>query len=303
MAVGLSLPFSAATVGKVSTQNTNLNIRSGTGTGYSVVASAPRNSYLTVEDEKNGWLKVRYAENSYGWVSDDYISDISSKTRYVTTSYGKLNVRSGAGKGYSVKDRLAKGTQVLVIAESGNWSQIVYGGSKLGWVSNEFLTSRSGSQSSSSAVYLSVPRYSQTDSRWRYDKLGSSSYTIGGAGCTTTCIAMAETYLRGYTVYPDAMEDELSYSKYGDLYWPNGYNAVFSKDLSLILSELKAGRPVLVGAKTYSGGQHWVLVTGYNGGGLTASSFVINDPGTSARTDLSQFFSAFPVFYKLVTVS
>ena len=303
MVIGLSLPFGAATVGKVSTQNSGLNIRSGAGTGYSIVSSAPRNSYLTVEGEQDGWLKVSYGANSYGWVSDDYITDVSSKTRCVTTSYGKLNVRSGAGKGYSVKDRLSKGTEVLVIAENGGWSQIVYGGNKLGWVSNEFLTSAAGSQSSVSSVYLSIPRYSQTDSRWRYDKLGNSSRTIGSAGCTTTCIAMAETHLRGYTVYPDAMEDELSYSSSGDLYWPKGYNAVFSKDFSLILSELKSGRPVLVGSKTYSGGQHWVLVTGYNGGGLTASSFIINDPGTSARKTLDQFFSAFPVFYKLVTVS
>lgn len=298
----LSLPFTAATVGKVSTNSTGLNVRSGAGTGYSIVSSAPKNTYLTIESEKDGWLKVRYGENNYGWVSDDYITDVPSKTRYVTTSYGKLNVRSGASKNYSVLTRLPKGTEVLVISESGGWSKIVYSGNKVGWVSSEFLTSKASSSTSSEAVYLSIPRYSQTDSRWRYERLGNSSRTIGSSGCTTTCIAMAETYLRGYTVYPNAMENELSYSKSGDLYWPNGYNAIFSKDFSAILSELRAGRPVLVGSKTYSGGQHWVLVTGYNGGGLKASSFIINDPGTSARTNLSQFFSAFPVFYKLVTV-
>lgn len=312
MAVFLSLPLTAATVGKVATNNTSLNVRSGAGTGYSIVSSAPKNSYLTVESEKDGWLKVRYGANNYGWVSDDYITSVPSKSRYVTTSYGKLNVRSGAGKGYSIVTRLSRGTEVLVISESGNWSKIVYNGNKVGWVSSEFLTSAgstgSGSASDntttpvSGAVHLSIPRYSQTDSRWKYDYLGYSSKTIGSSGCTTTCIAMAETHLRGYTVYPDAMENELSYSSGGDLYWPNGYNAVFSKDFSLILSELRAGRPVLVGSKTYSGGQHWVLVTGYNGGGLKASSFIINDPGASARTNLSQFFSAFPVFYKLVTV-
>ena len=85
MVIGLSLPFGAATVGRVSTQNSGLNIRSGAGTGYSIVSSAPKNAYLTVEDEKNGWLKVRYGENSYGWVSDGYITDVPSKIRRVTT--------------------------------------------------------------------------------------------------------------------------------------------------------------------------------------------------------------------------
>lgn len=298
--LGMSLPFAAASVGKVNTQSTGLNIRSGAGTGYSVVTSVPKSSYLTIESETNGWYKVRYASNAYGWVNADYISKIASKKRYVYTSYGKLNVRYGAGKNYSVKARLTKGTEVLVVSESGSWSEIVYNGNEVGWVSSEFLVS---SNNENGAVYLSVPRFSQTDSRWRYDYLGYSSRTIGSSGCTTCCIAMAETYLRGYTVYPDDMEDELSYSASGDLYWPSGYNAVFSKDFSLILSELKAGRPVLVGAKKSNGNQHWVLVTGYNGGGLNASSFVINDPGSSARTTLAEFFSAFPVFYKLVTVS
>ena len=67
----LSLPLTAATVGKVSTNSTGLNVRSGAGTGYSIVSSAPKNTYLTIESEKDGWLKVRYGENSYGWVSED----------------------------------------------------------------------------------------------------------------------------------------------------------------------------------------------------------------------------------------
>ena len=128
----LSLPLTAATVGKVSTNSTGLNVRSGAGTGYSIVSSAPKNTYLTIESEKDGWLKVRYGENNYGWVSDDYITDVPSKTRYVTTTYGKLNVRSGASKNYSVLTRLPKGTEVLVISESGGWSKIVYNGNKVG---------------------------------------------------------------------------------------------------------------------------------------------------------------------------
>ena len=64
---------------------------------------------------------------------------------------------------------------------------------------------------------------------------------------------------------------------------------------------LKEGKPVIMGAKTYSGNQNWVVVTGFTGGdSLSAANFKINDPGTASRTNLSQFLSAYPVFYKLV---
>ena len=68
--------------------------------------------------------------------------------------------------------------------------------------------------------------------------------------------------------------------------------------LSKILSLLKQGKPVLLGAKNSSGGQHWVVVTGYTGAGLTESSFIINDPGSETRTNLQQFFNSFPNLYK-----
>ena len=70
--------------------------------------------------------------------------------------------------------------------------------------------------------------------------------------------------------------------------------------LSNIYNLLKAGKPVAIGAKTSSGGQHWVVVTGYKGGNtLKASNFTINDPGSSTRDTLDDLFSSYPIFYKI----
>lgn len=63
-----------------------------------------------------------------------------------------------------------------------------------------------------------------------------------------------------------------------------------------ILSE---GKPVLIGAKTSSGAQHWVVVTGFYGGEeLSPALFSINDPGSSKNKNLGQFFASFPYLYK-----
>ena len=112
---------------------------------------------------------------------------------------------------------------------------------------------------------------------------------------------MMESYRTGTTIYPDAMSKKLSYSSSGNVYWPGNYKAVTSSSgyLSKIYEELKESKPVLFGAKKTSGSQHWVVITGYNGGStLTASGFSINDPGSSRRTNLQHLLNEYPNFYK-----
>ena len=110
-----------------------------------------------------------------------------------------------------------------------------------------------------------------------------------------------ESYRTSKTIYPDAMSKQLSYSSSGNLYWPSHYTVVTQSSgyLGTIYNLLRQGKPVLFGAKNASGGQHWVVVTGYNGGSsLTASGFTIHDPGSNSRTTLQQFLNNYPNFYK-----
>ena len=65
----------------------------------------------------------------------------STYTRYVSTNSKNLNVRSGAGTGYSIVGSLRKGTQVTVAESNGSWSRIISPAS--GWVSNTYLSSSS----------------------------------------------------------------------------------------------------------------------------------------------------------------
>ena len=284
--------------GRVSTVSDNLNVRSRAG--GDVVSTLPKDSYVNLISLEDGWYKVEYADGRYGYSSADFIKALlNSYSATVKTSSGRLNVRSGAGG--AIVNSLASGTRVTVISTSGDWSRIIYHGIRTGWVSSKYLV-KNGTNDYK-AISLRVPDYKQTDSRWASKKIGSTKYTIGQIGCTTTALAMTESYRTGKTVYPDTMESRLSYSSGGSLYWPANYSATtnFSDYMQTIYNLLAQGKPVIVGAKKANGSQHWVVVTGYTGAStLKPTAFNINDPGTASRTNLGHFFTEYPYLHKIV---
>ena len=288
-----------STAGMIATSSGRLNVRNGKSTGATVVASLNKGSYVTLISKSGSWWKVEYAKGQYGYCHADYIKSVSSTAASVKIQSGNLNVRSGAGTSYSIAGKLTKGETVLVLSESNGWSRILYHGVKTGYVSSQYLTKNQ--QYAYAPISLSLPSFKQTDSRWANVIIGSSGKTIAQIGCTTTAIAMIESYRTGKTIYPDAMSKKLSYSSSGDLYWPSDYQVVLSSSnyLQGIYNQLKQGKPVLFGAKTSGGRQHWVVINGYTGGNsLTASGFTILDPGSNSRTNLQQLLNSYPVFYK-----
>lgn len=290
---------SSSQAGVVSVSSGTLNVRKSASTSAAVEASLSKGSYVTLISKSGSWWYVEYGKDQYGYCRSDYITTVSGSPATVNIQSGTLNVRSGAGTSYAVTGSLTKGETVIVLSTSGDWKYILYHGAKTGYVSARYL---SGSQSNGySAISLSVPNFKQTDSRWANVTLGSSGKTIAKIGCATTGIAMIESYRTGTTIYPDAMSKKLTYSSTGSVYWPNNYTAVTNSSgyLAGIYEQLKLGKPVLFGAQTSAGGQHWVVITGFTGGDtLTASGFTINDPGSSSRTTLQQLLNAYPVFYK-----
>lgn len=281
--------------GAVTTSGTSLNVRSQPSSGSSVVASLRKGSHITLISKSGSWWKVEYAKGQYGYCHGDYITIIQGSPVTVNTSSGALNVRSGPGTSYGKTGSLARGEAVLLLTTSNGWSRVLYHGTKTGYVSAQYLSGYYG------AVSLSVPNFKQNDSRWASAVIGTSGKTIKEIGCATTAIAMMESYRTGTTIYPDAMAKKLSYTATGNVYWPSHFTAVTGSSgyLSGIYNRLKQGKPVLLGMRNAYGSQHWVVVTGFTGGAeLTADRFTIHDPGTWSRTNLQQFISAFPTFYK-----
>lgn len=298
--ITIPIKSSAATTssqaGVVSVTSGRLNVRSSATISSSVVTSLAKDSLVTLVSKSGNWWRVEYADNSYGYCHENYIKTISGSPATVKLSSGSLNVRSGAGTSYGKIASVYNGEIVIVLSSSNGWSKILFDGTKTGYVSSQYL-----SAGGYSAVSLNVPNFKQTDSRWANVKIGSSGKTIAQIGCVTTAIAMMESYRTGTTIYPDAMSKKLSYSSSGNVYWPSNLKVVTSSSnyLNGVYNQLKNGKPVLLGAKKYSGTQHWVIITGYTGGNtLSASNFTINDPGSNTRKNLQQFLNEYPVFYK-----
>lgn len=67
----------AGSTGRVVDAQKGLNIRSGPGTNYPVLASASNGSTITILGEENGFYKINYSGNKVGYVSKDYVSIIS----------------------------------------------------------------------------------------------------------------------------------------------------------------------------------------------------------------------------------
>lgn len=285
---------SSSKAGQVSISSGRLNVRSSASSGSAVVSSLYKGDYVTLISQSGSWWKVEYAENKYGYCHADYIKVLSGSPTTVNTRSGSLNVRSGAGTGYAKTGSVSKGETVIVLSNSGSWSRILYDGVKTGYVSSQYLSG------SNPAVSLWVRSMKQMDDRWADTEVASSGKTLAQIGCATTAIAMLESHRTGIVRYPDEMMTLLTYTPSGSVYWPSHYTTVTNSSgyLSSIYSLLKQGKPILLGATNRYGSQHWVVITGFTGGDITADKFTIQDPGSNTRTTLQQFLTAYPNFYK-----
>ena len=278
--------------GIVTTSGGNLNIRSSPSTAGDLVGSLPKGSYVTLISKTGSWWKVEYGAGAYGYCHADYIQKVQSSTASVTAT--SLNVRSGPSTSHQVLGYVHKGDAVIVLSSANGWSRILYRGTKLGYVSNNYLTTAYPS------VSLSVPSFRQMDDRWAEIPIGSSGKTFAQIGCATTAIAMIESHRTGKTLYPHEMSQSLRYTPSGSVYWPSHYTAVTNPTgyLEGIYALLRRGKPVLLGVKNSYGSQHWVVITGFAGSILTPGNFVIQDPGSGYRTNLQQLLDIYPNFYK-----
>ena len=294
MIPGIAVAATAgSTAGRVTVSYGVLNVRSSASSTSSILTVLQKDSYVTLISKSNRWWRVEYSEGRYGYCHEDYISPVSgSSSAY---AIGHLNVRTGAGTSNNIIGWLKPGEYVVILSTTGSWHKILFEGSRIGYASSKYIST------GKSPVYLDVQNYKQTDPRWSAKKIGTQGGTIGSIGCPTTALAMTESYRTNTTIYPDKMADSLSYTAGGAVYWPSNYKTYAQGDyLVKVQGLLSSGIPVLLGAKNTSGGQHWVVVTGFSGGSLTPANFLINDPGSNSRTTLQQFFAIYPYFYKLM---
>ncbi|MFN0625103.1 enterotoxin EntFM [Bacillus anthracis] len=122
-----------------------LNVRSGAGTGHSVISKVKQGQVLQVIGQENGWFKVT-VNGQTGYVSGDFVTTggktgtiVQQGTGTYTVNVSSLNVRTGPSTSHTVLGSVNKGKTVQVVSEVQDWFKINFNGGT-GYVSKDFVT-------------------------------------------------------------------------------------------------------------------------------------------------------------------
>ena len=132
----------------VTTQSTNLVMRAGHGSSYSMITTIPKGAIVYVSKADGTWAHVEYNGNS-GYCSMQYLtkndsnicncSESYSGNYIVTTESTDLNMRSDHSSSSSIVTKIPKGETVYVSKADGTWAHVEYNGN-LGYCSMQYLT-------------------------------------------------------------------------------------------------------------------------------------------------------------------
>jgi len=130
----------------------NVRLRSGPGTGYSIIASYAPGTRCTVLSTGGGWSRVRVG-SFMGYIMSQFLTTSptpapvpidpgSGYTAWVTSSNGLgVNLRSGPSKNYPSIGYYAVGTAVTVYTPGADWCYISIG-SRTGYMMTRYLTTK-----------------------------------------------------------------------------------------------------------------------------------------------------------------
>ncbi len=173
-----------------------LNVRSGAGMGYSIIGGLPKGSKVTITGKSGSWYKIKLSSGSTGYVSSSYVNTSGSSTSSTTTtstttsstsvsSSGKititastLNVRSGAGTGYSIISSVNKNEVYSYSSYSNGWYKITLSNGKTGYVSSSYVKKFSSYAVSGGGSYIWPVQSSTNISSYYGARNGSTHYGI-----------------------------------------------------------------------------------------------------------------------------
>ena len=260
------------------------------GNGYFSLQSGYGNRLFVTADGSGNGANL-YTSN---WNGSD-----SQLFRLVSGGNNSFHIFSKAGNAMNFDcagGGSSNGTNLqLWQSENNNWHK---------WTLERVNGPANNGNSGSTQVSLNVDLLKQNDSRWGNEMIRTR--TIAARGCTITSLAMVYNYHQHANITPTQMRDALKFDG-NSVIWSSVRNLGFTTNivdgrpypdntwLGKIYSQLKAGRPVIVGAYRDGDNQHWVVVKGYTGNSATnfnAADFQINDP-MNPFTNLQQFFNKY----------
>jgi len=109
----------------VSVNADGVNVRSGPGFSYDVIASLAKDTGVSVLQSESGWSQIQWQQVN-GWVADMYLNKEGSGTLQTTLQVTAelANLRSGAGTGYSKVGEAKRGDILFLVNREGDWYQV-----------------------------------------------------------------------------------------------------------------------------------------------------------------------------------
>ena len=136
-------PASASTTGVAALgviSGTGVRMRSGPGTGYSILMTMSQNAAVAITGKDGSWYKVLY-DGTSGCISADYVTRYESAggLRYTgRVTADTLNIRSGPDSGSSAVGSVQSGAYVTVTGIEKGWYAVSYNGVS-GYVSGDYV--------------------------------------------------------------------------------------------------------------------------------------------------------------------
>lgn len=142
-------PFLAESTGD------KVNVRAGQSTNFERLCQLSNGEEVVVLGKEYSWYKIQLPPSAKSFVSKDYVQYLGLNAGGVVAA--DVNIRAGAGIHHTVLGQLSKGEQIYIQEDLDEWYRIEPVAESYGWVSEKFLTYKSGDlsgyQTASSRVF------------------------------------------------------------------------------------------------------------------------------------------------------
>lgn len=188
---------------------TDVNMRSGMGTGYSLLQVVPNGATVTVYGSSNGWTQVSY-NGKNGYIYSIYLTATTpvaapapvpaptapaittmEVSDYKTTI--ALNLRSGPSTSHSILGSGSTGTTVKGTGrKSGIWYEVKLG-TTTGWMSSEYLTKVASAPAPAPVTTTPAAQYKTTINLYFRSGPGLNYSPIGSGNTGTVVTSTGKT--------------------------------------------------------------------------------------------------------------
>jgi len=124
-----------------------LNIRTGPGTGYSIITQAGSGDRLPVLEKSGDWYCVNLSTGQKGWLAGWLVNiekpqaaAAQSTGQVAKVNSGSVNIRSGPGTGYDVITQVGPSNVLPIIGISGDWYKVSLSSGGSGWIAGWLVT-------------------------------------------------------------------------------------------------------------------------------------------------------------------